>query len=474
MNKVLLTPKWLIPAAVCVLFCTLLVGGSVWAQAATAPPAPAIESLTPSNHAITVVWTAPGSDGDSGITSYDLRYISSDATEQDDANWTVEDAVWSSGALQATITGLTNGASYDVQARAVNAIGNGSWSTTVSGKAATVPTAPYLGYAVPSSGQISIVWSSPDSDGGSDITSYDLRYIRSDADGSVDANWTLQEDFSQVASSYRILGLTNGVAYHMQVRAINAAGDGTWSARVTRTPTGPPDTPSIDTVTPGDESLTITWSRPAHDGGAPITAYNLRYAREDVRDSFLFLWTHEDGIWTSGDLEYTLSGLDNGVRYTLGLQAVNSEGSGGWSDWNDPRTGIAGDPPELPGAPTIDRAISDGTTVDITWSAPADDGGADITSYDLRYIRSDATDKADDTWTVLDGVWDLRRTDVRGRRTDRRCPVRLPAEGDQLRRRGVLVRNRQQCGPVPPGRSRHWVLLGGDTRPNLDFLGSPR
>ena len=139
MNKMLLTPRWLIAAAVCVLLCTLLVGGSVWAQTATTPSAPAIESLTPSDQAITVVWTAPASNGGSDITSYDLRHIGSDATDKSDDNWTVEDDVWSSGALQATITGLTNGAGYDVQARAVNAIGNGPWSATVSGRAATVP-----------------------------------------------------------------------------------------------------------------------------------------------------------------------------------------------------------------------------------------------------------------------------------------------------------------------------------------------
>ena len=404
MNKNLLTPRWLIAAAVCVLLCTLLVGGSVWAQTATIPSAPAIASLTPSDQAITVVWTAPASNGGSDITSYDLRHIGSDATDKSDANWTVEDDVWSSGALQATITGLTNGAGYDVQARAVNANGNGSWSATVSGKAATVPSAPYLGYAVASNRQIRIVWSIPDSDGGSDITSYDLRYIRSDADDSVDANWTLKEDFSQSASTYRILGLTNGVAYHMQVRAINAAGAGAWSERVTRTPTGPPGAPSIDTVTPSDESLTITWSPPVYNGGVAVTGYNLRYKRDHL-DYVLSAWTVVNGIWTSGDLEYTLSGLTNGVRYRLGLQAVNSKGSSGWSDGNDPRTGIPGDPPELPGAPTIDRAISDGTTVNVTWSAPADDGGADITSYDLRYILSDATDKADGNWTEKDSVW---------------------------------------------------------------------
>ena len=407
MKKAFSTPSWFVLATVYTLLGILFASGSVWAQTATAPGAPTIDSLTTGNESIAVSWTAPASNGGSDITSYDLRHIGSDATDKADDNWTVEDNVWSSGALQATITGLTNGASYDVQARAVNAIGNGSWSPTVSGKAATVPTAPRLAYAVPRSGQITIAWLSPLSDGGSEVTSYDLRYIRSDADDSVDANWTLKEDFSQSASTYRILGLTNGVAYHMQVRAINAAGDGAWSERATRTPTGPPGTPSIDSVTPGDESLTITWSPPASDGGEAITGYNLRYVRDDfVTGNFLFVWNHESGIWTSGDaLEYTLSGLDNNVRYRLGLQAANSEGTSGWSDWSDPRTGVAGVPPDLPGAPTIDRAISNETMVDIEWFAPANDGGADISSYDLRYILSDAADKADDNWTVLERVW---------------------------------------------------------------------
>ena len=476
MNTMLPAPRWLIPAAVGVFLCTLLVGGSVWAQTATAPAAPAIASLTPSDQAITVVWTAPASDGGSAITSYDLRHIDTDATDKADDKWTVEDDVWSTGAgaLASTLTGLTNGTRYDVQARAVNAIGNGAWSATVSGKAATVPTAPYLWSAVGSNGQIYIVWSGPDSDGGSDITSYDLRYIRSDADDSLDANWTYLEDFSRVASAYRIRDLTNAVAYHMQVRAINVAGDGAWSERVTRTPVGPPGTPSIDTVTPGEESLTITWSSPSSDGGPDITRYNLRYVDNALTNSFLFLWTHEDGIWTSGDLEYTLGGLDNGVRYRLGLQAVNAEGSSGWSDWDDPRTGIAGTPPVVPGAPTIDRATSDGATVHTTWSAPADDGGADITGYGLRHIRSDATDKADTNWTVLDSVWTSGALKYTAGGLTAAVQYDFQVRAVNAAGAGSWSATVNNMDPSPPGRSRHWVLLGGNTRRTLGFLGRPR
>ncbi|WP_420626091.1 fibronectin type III domain-containing protein [Candidatus Poriferisodalis sp.] len=271
---------------------------------------------------------------------------------------------------------------------------------------AAIPGDPAIESLTVGNQALTVAWTAPASDGGSYITSYDLRYIRSDADDADDDdNWTLREDFSRTASSYRIEGLTNGVAYHVQVRAVNAAGDGAWSQRQTRTPMGPPRIPSIDTVTPGDGSLAITWSAPSSDGGSDITGYNLRYVQNDLVDNFLFVWSQAPDIWNSGDLEYTLSGLTNGVRYRLGLQAVNDEGASGWSDWSDPRTGIAGSTPAAPGAPTIDRATSDGANVHVRWSAPSNDGGADITGYDLRRIRSDAPDKADGNWIGISGVW---------------------------------------------------------------------
>ena len=41
----------------------------------------------------------------------------------------------------------------------------------------------------------------------------------------------------------------------------------------------------------------------------------------------------------------------------------------------------------------------------VTWSPPTDTGGLNIQSYDLRYIRSDALDKADDDWTERESIW---------------------------------------------------------------------
>ena len=62
-----------------------------------------------------------------------MRHIETNADEIVDANWTVEDNAWTSGALEYTITGLTNGTEYDVQMRAVDVDDvDGVWSATTS------------------------------------------------------------------------------------------------------------------------------------------------------------------------------------------------------------------------------------------------------------------------------------------------------------------------------------------------------
>ena len=95
------------------------------------PAAPTVSTVTPGPGSLTVAWSAPGFMRGSAITSYDLRYIRTDADETDDSNWTVVEDVWTgSGPLQYTLTDLTSGVRYDVQVRAVNSSGVGPWSET--------------------------------------------------------------------------------------------------------------------------------------------------------------------------------------------------------------------------------------------------------------------------------------------------------------------------------------------------------
>ena len=112
--------------------------------------APVIGTVTRGMDLLVISWSAPASDGGSEITAYDLRYIETAADETVDSNWTVVEDIWTTGSgdLQYTLTGLTADTQYDIQVRAVNAVGDGPWSATVTGTPTTV-SACASGSAVP-------------------------------------------------------------------------------------------------------------------------------------------------------------------------------------------------------------------------------------------------------------------------------------------------------------------------------------
>ena len=85
-------------------------------------------------------------------------------------------------ARETTVTGLTNGQSYDFEVRAVNMQGEGAVATetaTLSGK----PSAPLKLGATPGDRQVTLNWEPPSSDGGSAIEGYELRVDSSGACG---------------------------------------------------------------------------------------------------------------------------------------------------------------------------------------------------------------------------------------------------------------------------------------------------
>ena len=58
-----------------------------------------------------------------------------------------------------------------------------------------------------------------------------------------------------------------------------------------------------------------------------------------------------------------------------------------------------------PGPPTITSVIGGTSDLTVAWDAPAVAGASAVTGYDVRHIRSDASDKSDANWTVADNGW---------------------------------------------------------------------
>ena len=104
-----------------------------------------------------------------------------------------------------------------------------SWGLTFYGHRAT-PGAPSIDSVSQGSDSLTVGWTAPTYEGTSDITSYDVRYIRGDATDKADGNWTVVDPAgTSSARRYTITSLTDGVAYDVGVRGVNDGGDGAWS-----------------------------------------------------------------------------------------------------------------------------------------------------------------------------------------------------------------------------------------------------
>ena len=237
----MLSPARLLLAAGCVLLSLALALGYVSAQ--TPPAAPTIDSVTSGDTTLTLAWSAPA--GETGITAYDVRHIKTSEDESMDSNWAVVDDAWTSGALEYTIAILDNGTQYDVQVRAVNSNGDGAWSTTEVGTPAL--PAPAVDSVRADDRAVLVSWSAPTGIT-TGVAAYDVRYIKTSADETMDSNWTVDEDAwkeGDFSLTHAVTGLTNGTEYDVQARAVDEDGvDGAWSATSSATPADHGDTRS--------------------------------------------------------------------------------------------------------------------------------------------------------------------------------------------------------------------------------------
>ena len=196
---------------------------------------------------------APASDGGSPITDYVIQYRTG-------ANPFATFADGVSTTTGATVTGLTNGVSYDFQVSAVNSVGTGLPSTTASSTPvapATVPGSPTAVTPTPGNTQVALSWTAPASNGGSPITDYVIQY-RTGANP-----FATFADGVSTTTGATVTGLTNGVSYDFQVSAVNSVGTGLPSTTASSTPVAPatvPGSPTAVTPTPGNTQVALSWT----------------------------------------------------------------------------------------------------------------------------------------------------------------------------------------------------------------------
>jgi len=321
------------------------------------PTAPTSVTAVSGDKSATITFSGAGTNG-SAITGYIIKVAPTGDT------FTVTSS-------PAVITGLTNGGSYTFTVAAVNAIGSSSFSTA-SGSAtpASAPAAPTSLAVVAGDTSTVISWTPPTDDGGSPITSY-----------LITASNGMTCTAIAPATSCKITGLTNGTSYTFTAKAINNIGTGVASATsAAAIPAGLPTPPTSLSATIGDGQATISFSGAGANGSA-ITNYTVIAQPGGITIS-------------SSSSPITVLGLTNGTQYTFRVIATNGVGS---SD-SSTATAVA-TPAKVPDAPTSPTALAGNRSAQVSWTAPADNGGSAITGYTVTASPGGATCTAASTAT---------------------------------------------------------------------------
>ena len=222
------------------------------AQSAQAPDAPA-PTLTPDDQEIEVTWDAPADNGDA-ITGYEVRYrpVTNPAS-----TWT--DHSHSSTGTSATIDGLTNGQSYEVQVRARNSVDWGAWSATASTTPGPRPDAPTLTGTLDNGDKfITLGWRTNPSD--SSITGY--QYRRKRGTSGAWSVWTNIPGSGASTVRYDFPAPVNFVTYYFQIRAVNLIGPGPASHQLSGQATTQLPAPAVTAVA-GNEKVELDWTMPS-------------------------------------------------------------------------------------------------------------------------------------------------------------------------------------------------------------------
>ena len=253
----------------------------VGGEAPGKPAAPDVSAASATR--LSVSWSVPANAGPA-ITDYDYRHRTSPA-----GSWTAVTGTTST-ALSATITGLAEGTSYDVQVRATNDEGTGDWSD--SGTESTdANAAPSFDSRQPQRRR------EPDGGGhgagvgqrhGDDITGYAITGGADQAFFSIGAtSGALTFDAApnfEDAKDIVSVDPANAAGNNQYVVVVTATSGAverektatqTITVTVTDVDTEAPGKPAAPTVSAASAtSLTVTWSAPANDGPA-ITGLRL-------------------------------------------------------------------------------------------------------------------------------------------------------------------------------------------------------
>ena len=318
-------------------------------------PAPGNLEANPGNMEVELKW-----NWKSGITHYRVQTQSGGTTLMPSDFESSE-----SGTKEArTIENLTNGTEYTFTVQAVDTSGSTTVITGVPSSAtatpAPVPERPTnLSATQGDDGETTLTWTDP---GDSAIT----KYLVSSDGGS---NFTDISGSNAMTITYTVTGLTNGTAYSLAVRAMNASGYGLTS-NTTATPLWPAPTGLV--AAPDDGQVTLQWNT-----GAPgIDKYHIltEGTGSDISDINRLVQAGSGTKTTD-----IVTGLANGTVYTFTVRAASGTDPENPVYTGAPSSKTATPAVTLPDAPTGLTSAAGDRQITLSWDDPEN---ITITGYD--------------------------------------------------------------------------------------------
>jgi hypothetical protein len=294
--------------------------GGIPTTQVTLPLSPGSLSVLRGNASAALSWTVPPLNGVASISDYVIQYRRTTTQA-----WSTFQHV-SSAATTAVVTGLANRQAYVFRVAAVNALGQGNWSTQ-SGVIVPLPTpsAPGRPGAVAGNGVVSLRFAAPRATGGLRVTDYVIQYSANSG-----ASWTTAADSVSPLTTATVRGLSNGTPYLFRVAAVTAGGTGAFSVSSAQVipylRTALPAAPTSVTGRGSGGMVSLSWASSSSNAGGPIRDYVVQF-RTAVPGSRWFTYT--DDV-TSANAA-TVRRLVAGRSYIFRVAAKNLAGQGTFS-----------------------------------------------------------------------------------------------------------------------------------------------
>lgn len=242
-----------------------------------------------------------------------------------------------------------------------------SGSFTIPKRPASAPSTPTspLATSITAAGA-TFSWTAPANNGAA-LTQYNLQISTNSGFTSLVVNETAAWTTSRVIST-----LAKATTYYWRVRAINSAGNGSYTAGSSfKTSSTAPNAPTITSgsVTATGAMITI---QPGANGGSAITSHSVQYA---TNASF----TGATTVTTTTSTRALTSLVRSTTYYVraLSTNAIGPSANSAVINFTTLKT-----PPSVPGAPTVSSITHN--SANVTSTPPVDNGGAAIASYTVQ------------------------------------------------------------------------------------------